>query len=212
MTNDLIERLVGDLQPVPRTAMLRLLAGRVAAGLFLSALFMLLVLGLRPDLGSAATGAVFWIKFGYTAGIAALGVPAVLALARPGGRTAWPWVTMVALVAGLAATAWAQLSAAPEEMREELVVGATALRCPFYIVAVAAPVLAATLAFMRRMAPTRPALAGLAAGLLSGGAGACIYSLHCTEIGLPFLLTWYTSGIIFVSVLGMGLGKLVLRW
>lgn len=83
--------------------------------------------------------------------------------------------------------------------------------CPLLIVATSAPVLAAILGVMRRMAQTRPALAGLAAGLFSGGMGRSVYSLHCTEIGLVFLLIWYSLGILTASALGAVLGKFILR-
>lgn len=212
MTDDLIERLAADLKPVPRYAMQRLLLCAAFAGIVLSVILMLLWLGPRPDLGGAMRDSIFWIKFIYTAALGALGLPAVLALSRPGGRTVWPWFGVLGVLCALAAAAWVQLASAPPALAHELVFGATSLMCPFLIVAASAPVLAAVLGVMRRMAPTRPALAGLAAGLFSGGMGASVYSLHCTEIGLVFLLTWYSFGILTASALGAVLGKVILRW
>lgn len=212
MTEDLIERLAADLRPVPRHAMRRLLVGGLFAGLAPAVLLMVWWLGLRPDLPQAAAGGVFWIKFSYTAIIALLCLPALVALARPGGRALWPWAAMAVIVAWLAIAAGFQLSSAPPHMVHELVMGSTALGCPFYILGIAAPVLIGMLVAMRRTAPTRPALAGFAAGLLSGAAGAWVYSFHCTEIGLAFLLTWYSLGMVAVSVVGAILGRFVLRW
>ena len=83
--------------------------------------------------------------------------------------------------------------------------------CPYYIIALSAPLLVATLAFMRRLAPNQP-LAGAAAGLATGGLGAWVYPFHCTEPGLPFLATWYSLGIAIMMVFGAVLGRFVLRW
>lgn len=212
MTDDLIERLAADLKPVPRYAMQRLVLQATCAGLALAVILMLWWLGPRADVITAMAGPIFWIKFLYTFALGVLGLPAVLALSRPGGSIGWPWLAAGAVLIALAAAAWVQLFSAPPGLEHELIFGSTSLVCPLLIITFSAPVLAAVLAAMRQMAPTRPALAGFAAGLLSGGLGASVYSLHCTEIGLPFLLTWYSSGVLAVAVLGAISGKLLLRW
>ncbi|WP_345772713.1 NrsF family protein [Brucella pituitosa] len=68
------------------------------------------------------------------------------------------------------------------------------------------------LAAMRRLAPANPALAGLAADIVSGASGVLVYSLHCPETRIPFIATWYTFGIAITGLLGM-IGRHVwLRW
>ena len=54
-------------------------------------------------------------------------------------------------------------------------------QCLVFISLMSLPLLAGTLWALRRGASTRPALSGALAGLLSGGAAAVVYSLHCTE-------------------------------
>jgi hypothetical protein len=212
MTDDLIARLSNDLKPVPRTAMRRLLAGALALGAMGAFVMMMPWLGLRADIASVGNDMIFWTKFGYTAAFAAFGGAATLVLARPGGRTIWPWVAALVLAGVLGLAAAVQMMGAPAEEKRALIMGSTALVCPWYIVALSLPVLAAVLATMRRFAPTRPTLAGFAAGLLSGGVGAAVYSLHCGENGLMFLLAWYTLGIAVVSLIGAMLGRYLLRW
>ena len=73
-------------------------------------------------------------------------------------------------------------------------------------------VLLAGILALRRMAPTRPALAGLAAGIMAGGTGAWIYSFACDEPGMMFLALWYTLAILVVGSVGSLLGRLLLRW
>ena len=65
---------------------------------------------------------------------------------------------------------------------------------------------------MKGLAPTRLALAGAAAGLLSGATAALVYALHCPEMEAPFLGVWYVAGMAVPFVVGALLGPLVLRW
>jgi len=65
---------------------------------------------------------------------------------------------------------------------------------------------------MRGLAPTRPAQAGGAAGLLAGAAGAAVYALHCPEMAAPFLGIWYVLGMAIPALLGAVLGPRLLRW
>ena len=56
------------------------------------------------------------------------------------------------------------------------------------------PLLAAALIGLRHGAPTRPAVAGAIAGLLSAGLAATLYASHCTDDSPLFVATWYTIG------------------
>ena len=65
---------------------------------------------------------------------------------------------------------------------------------------------------MKGLAPTRPALAGAASGLLAGALGALVYALHCPEMAAPFLGIWYLLGMLIPAVVGAMVGPLLLRW
>jgi hypothetical protein len=84
--------------------------------------------------------------------------------------------------------------------------------CSRYILMLALPGLAATLLVLRGMAPTRPGLAGFAAGAFAGGVAATIYGLSCGESTMVFVGTWYTLGVLATGVLGAVIGRWVLRW
>jgi hypothetical protein len=212
MTDDLINRLVADLKPVRRTALRERLALVITAGLIVSAVLMCLWLGLRPDMAEATDTAIFWIKSAYTLILGLLGVWAVERLGRPGSRGRAPLLgALICFIVVTVAAAWNYMSA-PAHAREEMLMGATAWVCPLYVMALSTPLLVAALAFMRRLAPTNPTLAGAATGLAAGALGAWVYSFHCTEQGLPFLASWYSLGIAAVAVIGALLGKALLRW
>lgn len=93
-----------------------------------------------------------------------------------------------------------------------MLMGASALVCPLYIILLSIPGLVAGMLFMNSLAPTNLTAAGASAGLMAGGLGAWAYSFHCTESGLPFLALWYSLGIIAVMILGVALARLFLRW
>ncbi|MDG2520936.1 NrsF family protein [Caulobacter segnis] len=65
---------------------------------------------------------------------------------------------------------------------------------------------------MRAFAPSRPAVAGLAAGVFSGALAATVYGLSCAESTATFVATWYTLGMAMSGALGALAGRWVLRW
>jgi hypothetical protein len=212
MSDDLIGRLAADVRPVPRGAMAGRLLLALGASVAVAMFLMLLWIGPRSDLATAWTDPIFWIKFGYALLLAAGGFWAVERLARPGGSMRGAAIAIVATFVAAGVLGIAQMMLSPPEMMRTLMLGGTALLCPFYIVAISTPVFAATIAVMRRLAPTNLTLAGLAAGLLSGGAGAWVYAFHCGENGLPFLAIWYTLGVAVVAAIGALAGRWLLRW
>lgn len=212
MTTDLIGRLSLDLPPVPPHALARRLAQGLALPAPLSLALVVLALGLRGDMPSALGTGMFWAKLGYTGALALAAAGVTARLARPAGaaagRAAWCALPLLAI---LLLSGW-QLAAAAPGARQVLVMGTSAASCPWLIVAVAAPLFAGLVLALRRMAPTRLALAGLSAGLLAGAAGAFLYALHCPEAGAPFVAVWYTLGIAASGAAGCLAGPALLRW
>ena len=74
------------------------------------------------------------------------------------------------------------------------------------------PVYAGLLLALRQLAPTRLPLAGAAAGLVAGAVAATIYGFHCPETAAPFILVWYSLGIVLAAGLGSLIGRWALRW
>lgn len=74
------------------------------------------------------------------------------------------------------------------------------------------PLLAASLIGLRHGAPTRPALEGAMAGLLSSGLAATLYASHCTDDSPLFVATWYSIGTALITALGAIVGSRVLRF
>lgn len=211
-TDDLIADLSAGLRPVRRGSLERVLMLGLTAGTGAAGLMMLLWLGLRPDLAAAVAAPTFWMKFAYTAGLALVGIALAERAGRPGAPVL-PTAGLIVCVAGVMGAVGAiQTMHAPPSLRPALFFGGSYAVCPWLIVAVSSPVLIGVVLSLRRWAPTRPAVAGAAAGLLAGAAGATVYGFHCTESSALFVAVWYTLGIAVTAAVGAACGRFALRW
>ncbi len=211
-TDDLILMLAQGDVAVPRHVVAKRLSMALGIGLFASFGLMLAALGLRPDLESASMLPMFWVKLAFAFSMGMIGLIAAKKVARPEGtinRTLWAMAFPIGLIWLLSLILVAY---APSSQRWHMLLGETWYECPLLITMLSAPIFIALLWAMRSLAPTQLELAGAAVGLMSGGWGAVVYSLHCPEMGAPFIGTWYLLGILIPTVLGALLGKTLLRW
>jgi hypothetical protein len=211
-TDALIDRL-SDAAPQPRSgAVVRTLVIGLGAGTLVSTLAMLFWLGVRPDIADAMRTGAYWMKFFYTLLFALAGFWTVERLSRPGAASRRQMVLESLPFALLASWAAMRLTMAPAPMRMPMMMGHSAHVCPWRIVVLALPIFAGAFWSLRRLAPTRPVIAGLAAGLAAGALGAFVYAFHCDESAAPFVALWYTFGIGLVGLAGAVLGRFLLRW
>lgn len=207
-TDALIELLAQGAGPAPRAVAARRLVPAAGIGMLASSALALLTIG--PVDAAMLAAPTFWLKLGYTAALVATAGWLVARLSRPAARTAPPWRALTAVVLTMALVGVATLSVAPDATRALL--GQTWSVCPRNVFLLSLPALAAALWAVRGLAPTRSRLAGLAAGLLAGAAGAFGYALACPEIAPLFVAVWYSAGIALAGAFGALLGPRVLRW
>lgn len=211
-TDALIERLSERAEPVSAYALTRALGIGIGAGALVSVAAMMLWLGPRPDLMQAMGTGAYWMKFFYTLLFALGGLWTLERLSRPGARTRTQMTLEALPFAAIALWALMRLAMAPAAARMPMMMGHSANVCPWRIVLLALPVFAGALWSLRNLAPTRPALAGAAAGLAAGALGAFIYAFHCNESAAAFVALWYTFGIASVGAIGAVAGRFLLRW
>jgi len=211
-TSELITQLSENAAPVPRAAPLHKLAVALFGGVAVSFVVMWAWLGPRPDMASAVWTAGYWIKFGYSLAMSAAALWLAERLSRPGAHIVQPSRFLVATFLLLAVAACIQFGTAPALLRGKLIMGSSANVCPWRIVALSLPVFVCISLALRRLAPTRLVLAGIAAGLVAGAAGAWVYAFHCDESATPFVAVWYTLGMASAGGLGGISGKWLLRW
>jgi hypothetical protein len=210
VTDELIARLAAARRAPARVP--RLLAGAGGVGA-LAALGMALAMwGPRPDLAPALGTAGFWVKAGYAAALALAGGLAVERLGRPGEPARRGMILAGLATLTVLALAMRELAGLPREDWALVIKGHSWQVCSLRIAAVSLPGFIAALWALRRMAPTRPRLAGAAAGLMAGGLGAVAYSLTCTETAAAFLASWYSLGMVVWAAVGAMIGPRLLRW
>jgi hypothetical protein len=211
-TEALVTLLATGAGAVDPRAPVRRCAVAVGAGLLVAAMMMAAWLGVRASLVRDLAEPMLWVKFAFVASLAIAGWVAALRLGRPGARLAKLPAMLAAPLVAIWALAAGALYAADPAQRAVLVFGQTWNACPLNIVVLSAPVFVAALWSLKGLAPTRLRLAGAAAGLLAGAAGALVYAFHCPELAAPFLGVWYVLGMLIPTALGAIVGPRVLRW
>lgn len=211
-TEQLIDLLAADASPVDTAAHARRMRWALVAGTAAAATTAGLAWGWRSFEAQDLSQPMLWVRWAYCLAVITVAWQAMDRLARPGqSLKSVPW--LIGFPVGLIALlGLAQITSAFADDRLDLLMGSSALQCPTNIAAVSLPVFAISLWVMRRMAPTRPALAGAAAGLLAGGVGALGYTFHCTELAAPFVAVWYTLGMAIPTLVGAIICARLLRW
>lgn len=209
-TEQLITMLAHNAGPAPRAVAARRLAPAAAFGLVASALLAVGLFGAIP--AALLATPVPWTKLAYGGALAAAAAWLTAQLSRPAApagqaRLATALVVLAMLLVG-AASLWAQSPG----LRLQALLGQSWSKCPWTVLALSLPALAACLWAVRGLAPTHQHQAGFAAGLLAGAVGACGYALACPESSPAFVAAWYSLGILLTGCLGAALGGRVLRW
>jgi Uncharacterized protein conserved in bacteria len=210
-TDSLIDLLSASPAPVPRAA--ALFARAVSLGALAALALTMVLLGPRHDVQTAMASWQYWMKSAYPLLLAVAAFFLMRRLSQPGAVIGKRPVWLLAPLGAIAAAALVEWqSAAGAGAQAHLFYGHSWRLCPFLIVLISTPVFIATLWVMKKMAPTRLALAGAAAGLFAGALGAWIYAFHCNESALTFVSIWYTAGIAAVALIGAISGRWLLRW
>jgi hypothetical protein len=210
-TEQLIRSLAADnshrARPVGYVLMLALLAAAPV-----SLLIFFAELGVRPDIMAAMHNPFFDLKFAVTLALAISAIAVALHLSRPEvSLRGFGWYLLIPaglLVAGVSGEMMMP-QRAPMMTR---VIGNNSKYCTIAIAALSLPLLIAALFGLRHGAPSRPALSGAIAGLLSAGLAATLYASHCTDDSPLFVATWYTLATALVTAVGALAGARVLRF
>lgn len=73
-TDQLIDQLSNDVQPVGTNTVGRRLAIGMAVGAIVSLAIIVATIGTRPDLGLAMRGYAFWMKWAYTLSLSSIAI------------------------------------------------------------------------------------------------------------------------------------------
>lgn len=184
----------------------------VCLAVVIAAVVFQATLGVRPDIAAAAETVRFLFKFVVTTALAASAFGLVRALSRPGEgwRDAIPYLATAPLLLGAAVAV--ELFLLPPEVWSVRAMGTNSLICLTYTPLIGLGPLAIFLVALRKGAPTRPTLAGAAAGLLAGGISATFYAAQCTDDSPLFVAIWYTIAIAGLGLVGAVAARHLARW
>jgi hypothetical protein len=210
-TEQLIRTLAADnahrTRPVSFALTMALLsAAPISVAMFFAGL------GVRPDVMTAMHNPFFDMKFVVTLAMAISAVAVSLHLSRPeASLRRWGWLLLIP--AAILALAIGSEMMMPQRLpMMTRLIGSNSRVCMAAITLMSLPLLAAALIGLRGGAPTRPAVAGAIAGMLSAGLAATLYASHCTDDSPLFVATWYTIATALVATIGALAGSKMLRF
>ena len=185
-----IDDLVADLQPVRPVR-----TGMLAIGLMLALAVGLAIIylsqGTRPDLATVMFTPVFALKLAMVLAVAVASAGALAVLARPEGRLQRRARAML----GGAATLFvlpglASLFVDPDAAIMQFGI-AKGVHCSVSVIAASIPAMLVVTWWLRRGAPTQPAIAGLLGGVTAGAIGGLAFLISCPFDHPMFVLLWY---------------------
>jgi hypothetical protein len=210
-TDQFIDMLSANLEPVDQAKTSRLLAAAAGLGVVAAIGAALLALGLRPDYVDRSALAFLCVKLLFAGGAAALAGFYLLKSARPGSTGKFP-LAVVLPFAAIMLLAIANLSFAPDSHWQHMVSQGEWLECLVSIPLIAIGPFAVLVWAVRQAAPTNLVRTGALVGLVAGSISAMGYALHCMADSLPFIAIWYGGTIALCTLAGAALGPRLLRW
>ncbi len=211
-TDQLIDVLSTNLDPVDPHEVMRNVGIAIICGLAVALASGIFVLGLRLDFQGANALGFLLLKLIFGAAIVVLGSIFLIRHVRPGGEfRSWTALAGVPFLGALA-LAGMNLMSAPASHWDDMLLGGKWLECLISIPIIAVLPFAIIMFAVRLAAPTNLVRTGALAGLVAGGVSAIAYALHCTDDSLPFVALWYGGTVGLCTAAGALLGPRLLRW
>lgn len=211
-TEDLINVLSTNVEPVDPRQTGKLLTKAILLGVALSVGIAVAWAGTRPDLGDVRALSFLFLKVFLAVTIVIIGAHYLVRLGRPGSHVGVPHINLGVPALVLGSLAILAMVALPLMHLHHMSVDDDWLECLISIPVIAVVPFAAVVWAMRKMAPTNLPLTGAVVGVVAGGISAIGYALHCTGDSLSFIALWYGAAIALCSLAGALLGPHLLRW
>ena len=210
-TDQLINLLSTNLEPVKRGETKKTLTWTILAGGLAAVCLMLATVGLRPGGGQFISGYLV-LKLLFTLTLIGAGAALLGKLVSPGqdGRKLYTVILLAFLAIGSAGVC--ALVLGPPSGRDQMMMGSQWAICALCIPLFAIVPFSALIWALRKGAPTNLRRTGAVAGLVAGALGAVAYAFHCPDDSIPFIALWYGGMVGLCALLGAMLGPRLLRW
>ena len=207
-TDELINILGTNLEPVKGGELRNTLMTALVAGAVLASCLMLAMFG-------APTGGFAGLKIlvlAFTLGLVVAGARFLIVSARPGEPRRKPLMLIGVLFLALVSAGGAALVLAHPGTWSGMIFGPQWAACLICIPLFAAAPFASLIWALRKGAPTNLTWTGAIAGLVAGALGAAVFAVHHPGGSIPFIALWYGGSILLCALLGAILGSRLLRW
>jgi hypothetical protein len=210
-TDQLINLLSTNLEPVKHGETKRTLTWTILAGGLAAVCLMLATVGLRPGGGWFLSGYLL-LKLLFMLILIGVGAALLAKLVSPGQdeRKLYTVILLAFLAVGSAGVC--ALLLGPPTARDQMMMGSQWATCALCIPLFSIVPFSALIWALRKGAPTNLRRTGAVAGLVAGALGAVAYAFHCPDDSLPFIALWYGGMVALCALLGAMFGPRLLRW
>jgi hypothetical protein len=211
-TDQLIDMLSTNVEPVKSGQVWKPLVWALAIGGAASFCVMLATVGLRTEAARGFHIGFLALKVLFMLSLIGVGTALLIKLIRPGqnGRKLFKFIFLPFLAAGFAGAV--ALALEPSAAWDRMILGTQWVTCLICIPLFAIVPFALLIWASRKGAPTNLKRTGAIAGLVAGALGATAYAFHCPDDSLPFMAIWYGAMVLLCAWIGARLGPWLLRW
>ena len=210
-TDQLINLLSTNLEPVKRGETKKTLTWTILAGGLAALCLMLATVGLRPGGGWFLSGYLV-LKLVFMLILIGAGAALLAKLVSPGQDARKPYTIILLAFLAIGSAGVCALALGPPVARDQMMMGSQWATCALCIPLFAIVPFSALIWALRRGAPTNLRRTGAVAGLVAGALGAVAYAFHCPDDSIPFIALWYGGMVALCALLGAMLGPRLLRW
>ena len=207
-TDELINMLGTNLEPVKGGDLRNTLMIALAVGAALASCLMLAIFGVPA-------GGVVGLKIltlAFALGLVVAGARFLIGSARPVEPGRKPLIVIGVLFCALILAGGTALVLAHPAAWSGMIFGSQWVACLVCIPLFAAAPFASLIWALRKGAPTNLMRTGAIAGLVAGALGAAVFAFHHPGGAIPFIALWYGGSILLCAVVGAILGSRLLRW
>jgi hypothetical protein len=211
-TDELINVLGTNVEPVEGGELRNALTIALAAGAVAALCLMLAIFGVPADaLGGEHLGFKM-LAVAFTLALAAVGTRFLTRAVRPGKPGRKPLILIGLLFFAILSAGIVALALAPPAAWGEMIFGPQWAACLLCIPLFAVAPFVSLVWAVRKGAPTNLVRTGAVAGLVAGALGAAAFAFHHPGGSIPFIVLWYGGPIVLCALAGAILGPRILRW